>query len=55
MESILEKEKHKILQDFVIQTDNQISVRKPDQVLINKKRRNYYLMDFVILADCKVK
>ena len=35
-----EKEMHKILWDFEIQTDHLISTRKPDQVIINKKRES---------------
>ena len=39
-ESILEYEMHKILLDFEIKMDHLISARRPDLVLINKKREN---------------
>ena len=38
LESVLENETHKILWDFDIQTDHQISARRPDLVIINKKK-----------------
>ena len=34
-ESVLENETHKLLWDFEIQTDHQISARQPDLVKIN--------------------
>ena len=34
---VLEKDKHKLLWDFDIQTDHQISARRPDLIIINKK------------------
>ena len=37
-ESILENEVHKFLGDFEIQADPLILARKPDLVIINKKR-----------------
>ena len=37
-ESVLKNETHKILRDFEIQTDHLIPARRPDLVLINKKR-----------------
>ena len=37
-ESILENDKHKLLSDFDIQTDHLISARKPDLIIINKKK-----------------
>ena len=39
-ESVLENETHKILLDFVIQTDHKISARRPDLVIVNKKNGN---------------
>ena len=38
-ESILENEMRKILRDFEIQTDHQISAKRPDLLIINKKNR----------------
>ena len=37
-ESVLENEMHKLLRDFEIQTNHQISARRPDLTIINKKR-----------------
>ena len=39
-ESILEKERHKFLWDFEIQTDYLILARQPDQVIVNKRKQN---------------
>ena len=38
-ESILENGTHKLLWDFEIQTDHQISARRPDLVRIKKKKK----------------
>ena len=46
---------HKIPWDFEIQMDHLISARWPDQVIVNKKKRTYWIVDFAILADHKVK
>ena len=35
--------------------DHQILTRRPDQMLIKKKKRHYYLVDFAILVDYRVK
>ena len=37
--SVLENDTHKLLWDFDIQTDHQISARRPDLIVINKKRQ----------------
>ena len=44
-----------ILLDFEIQTDHLISVRRPDQVIIDKKKRTCRIVDYVIPADHRVK
>ena len=54
-ESILKNEANKILWDFEIQMDHLILARRPDLVLIIKKKRTNYLMDFTIPADRKMK
>ena len=38
-ESVLENEAHKILWNIEIQTDHFISARRPDLVIVNKKRK----------------
>ena len=35
--------------------DHQISTRRPDQVLINKKKRTCHLVDFAVPGDYRVK
>ena len=37
--SVQENDTHKLLWDFDLQTDHLISVRKPDLIVINKKKR----------------
>ena len=37
-ESVLENETHKLLWDFEIQTDHLISTRRPDLVILKKKK-----------------
>ena len=54
-EPVLEKETHIILLDFEIQKDYLILTRRPDQVLINKNKRTFHLLDFAVLADHMVK
>ena len=55
-ESILENETHKLLCDFEIQTYHQISARRPDQVIIQKKKkRTCRIVDFAVPADHRVK
>ena len=54
-ESVLENETHKILWDFEIQTDHLITARRPDLVLINKKKRTCQIVDFAVPADHRVK
>ena len=46
-ESVLKNETHKILWDFEIQTDPLIPTRRPDLILINKRKKTCHLMDFV--------
>ena len=36
--SVLKNGSHKLLRDFDIQTDHLIPTRKPDLIIINKKR-----------------
>ena len=62
-ESVLENEMHKLLWDFEIQTDHQISARRPDLKIINKKKkkkkkrkkRTCKIVDFAVPADHKVR
>ena len=54
-ESIQENETHKVLWDFEIQKDHQISARQPDLDIVNKKQRTCQIMDFAVLANHRVK
>ena len=51
---ILENETHKLLWSFDIQTDHLISARRPDLIIINKKR-TCKIVDFDVSADHRVK
>ena len=54
-ESLLENEMHK-LWDFAIETDNLISAKRPDFIIINKKKpRTCRIGDFAFPADIIVK
>ena len=46
---------HIILWGFEIQTDHQISARRPDQVIVNNKKIKENLPNFAISAEGKVK
>ena len=53
-ESVLENETHKLLWDFEIQTDHLISARRPDLMVINKKERTCWIVDFTVPTDHRV-
>ena len=46
---------HKLHWDFEIQTDHPISAKRPDLVIINKKKRTCQIVDFSFPADHRVK
>ena len=54
---VLEKDTYKLLWDFDIQTDHLISARRPDLIIINKKKKKKIckIVDFVIPADHRIK
>ena len=59
-ESVQENDTHQLLWDFEIQTDHQISARRPDLISKKKKRkrkkkRTCRIVDFSILVDHIVK
>ena len=54
-ESDPENETHKLLWDFEIQTDQLISAKRPDLVIINKKKRTCRIVDFAVPADHRLK
>ena len=55
--SVLENDTHKLLWDFDIQTDYLISARRPDRIIIEKKRKvkNCKIVDFGVPADHRIK
>ena len=53
--SVLENETHKLQWDFDIQTDNLISVRRTDLIIINKKKKTCKIVDFAVSPDLRVK
>ena len=52
---VLEKDTHKLLWDFDIQTDRLISARRSDLIIINKKRKICKTGDFAVPADHRIK
>ena len=46
---------HKLLWDFDICTDHLISPRRPDLIIIYKKKRTYKIIDFALPADRRIK
>ena len=53
---VLENATLKHLWDFNIQTDRLIQARRPDLIIINKKKkRTCKIVDFAILADHRIK
>ena len=49
-ESVQKNATHKLLWDFEIQMDPLITTRQPDLVIINKKKRTYWIVDFAVSA-----
>ena len=54
-ESVIENETHKILWHFEMQADHRISARRPILVMINKGKRTFHQVDYVIPADQRAK
>ena len=53
---VLENVIHKLLWDFNIQTDHLILARRPDLIIIKKKKkRTCKIVDFAIPADHRIK
>ena len=51
---VLENDTHKLLWDFNIQTDHLISARRPDLIIINKKKRICKIVDFAVPVDYRI-
>ena len=52
---VLENATHKLLWDFNVQTDHLIAARRPDLIIINKKKRTCKIDDFAVSADHRIK
>ena len=53
---VLENNTHKLLwEDFDIHTDHLISARRPNLIIINKKKRTCKIVDFAVPADHRIK
>ena len=53
--SVLENNTHKLLWDFDIHTDHLISAKRPDLIIINKKKRTCKIVNFAVPADHRIK
>ena len=51
---VLENDTHKLLWDFNIQTDHLIPDRRPDLIIINKKKRICKIVDFAVPVDQRI-
>ena len=52
---VLENNTRKLLCDFDIHTDHQISTRRLDLIIINKKKKTCKIVDFAVPADHRIK
>ena len=52
---VLENDTHKLLWDFDIHTDHLISARRPDLIIINKKKRTCKIVGFAVPVDHRIK
>ena len=51
---VLENDSHKLLWDFNIQTDHLIPARRPDLIIINKRKRICKIVDFAVPGDQRI-
>ena len=51
---VLENDSHKLQWDFNIQTDHLIPARRPDLIIINKRKRIWKIVDFAVPADHRI-
>jgi hypothetical protein len=51
VQPVIENEKAKILWDMCIQTDRVIQARRPDMVVVDKKKKEVTIIDFAVPAD----
>ena len=53
--SVLKNETHKLFWDFEIQTDPPLSARRPDLIIVKKRKRIGRIVDLAVPADDRVK
>ena len=51
---VLENDSHKLLWDFNIQTDRLIPARRPDLIIINKRKRICKIVNFAVPVDHRI-
>ena len=51
---VLENDLYKLLWDFHIQTDHLIPARRPDLIIVNKKKRVCKIVDFAVPVDYRI-
>ena len=51
---VLENDSRKLLWDFNIRTDHLIPVRRPDLIIISKRKRIYKIVNFAVPADHRI-
>ena len=51
---VLEYSTHKLLWDFDIHTNPLISTRRPNLIIINKKKRIFKIVDYAVAADHRI-
>ena len=51
---VLENDSHKLLWDFNIQTDHLIPARRPDLIIINKRKRICKIVDFAVPVEHRI-
>ena len=52
---VQENDTHKLLWDYNIQTDHLIPARRPDLIIINKKKRICKIVDFAVPRESEKK
>ena len=52
---VLENDMHELLWKFDIQTDHLISAKRPDLIIINKKKRICKIVDIAVPAEYRIK
>ena len=52
---VLENDTHKLLWNFDIDANHLISARRPDLIIINKKKENLQIVDFAFPTDHRIK